>query len=769
MRGKYRIRFRNKIYISYLTSYLVIGVMPLILTLVGYKYCEKTLMDEIRLAQGAALSQLQSAFDRNVEGVVRAAQLLAGSSRVVALAEAASFHGEDHLEIEKLRSEILLQLDKLELCSDITVYFRQTDTFLNRSGVFPRELEHLYHRKSKLSNPDLDRILGMEGARGYVAGKNTEGENFLYFIENVYSYNLKEKRATIFIEIPWANVRQLSLPVETGVLYWQNSEGETLMVTSDGEEAGIPAFDMFVNEGELLYTGAGKDSMISSYRNSECYDWKYCVSMRERDYFADLNRIKLMIWIQMFLLLSASVLLALYYSNRRYAPVERILEAVRRNQKAGKTIEVFGDVERYLEHLYQENEKLSNSWKKAQESMAGEMITGYLKGWSGDSAMVREILAQKALFLEEGCQVFLITLRDIKACRLFVADKKKEEGADREEMELLEFVFRNIFGELVLQDNRGMLLRMDANYLYLVQAGEQSREKICRALQECCDAYGNYLNLDIFIGGSGVFHEIEELPRAYHEALQVLAYQSFWGNDAEVISFYAAENGEGDVRMETEWMAGDQGRMYNLMQAGQYEEAGELLEEMMNRIFIRDMHYTKMNQYRMSGLMNTICGMLTEILGKNDEEFLRELRPMERLMKETSIDAARGTMLTVFREITVHLEQCREEKPRWVTDAIREIEENYTNINLGIAMLSEKNGLNLAYMGRTFKLYTGLSIPDYIHGVRIRECKRLLTEGVSVKEAAERVGYADVKTLIRVFKKQEGITPGQFKELARGG
>jgi two-component system response regulator YesN len=35
----------------------------------------------------------------------------------------------------------------------------------------------------------------------------------------------------------------------------------------------------------------------------------------------------------------------------------------------------------------------------------------------------------------------------------------------------------------------------------------------------------------------------------------------------------------------------------------------------------------------------------------------------------------------------------------------------------------------------------------------------------SISEIAKHVGYNEVATFIRVFKKYEGITPGKFKEM----
>lgn len=765
MRGNFRIRIKNKIYISYLTSYLIIGLIPLLLSLAGYKLCEKTIINEIKVAQDSILSQLQGAFDRNVESVIKMGQILAGNERVAFLGNEYVFNSQSHLEMKKLRDELTVQLDKLDICNDIVIIFEKSGAFLTSDGVYQKELNDLFFQNSRMREADIKKILETVGLRSYVIGENLDGRREIYLIENVYSFNFKEKIAVIFARIPWEKIQGLGVEVNAGSLYWQTKD-ETILKVNGGEYCeNVPSYTSLVAEGELLYTGEGKGRNISSFRNSEYYDWKYCISMREKEYFAELNKMKLVILGQMLLLLAVAVLMALYYSNQRYMPVERLMDAVRKNQRSEKGIQDFKDVERYLDSLYNENRKLADSWKKAQESMAGEIISGFIKGWNDDCAMVEETLRQKGICIEAGYVIFLVMLRDISECKLIMADQKKESRTQYQDMKLLEFVFRNVFEEAVQNTHRGMMIRIDSNYLYLVSMDNTALELICEDIIKCSKIYGRYLNLHIFIGGSKEHKKIEELPKAYNEAVQALGYQTFWGNSSEVLSLY-----ETDYVDSEEWGAEENEvrdyyrHLYNLMQAEQYEKAERLLEEIMDHMFVRDMRYTKINQYRMSGLMNTVCMILTELLGRSDEEFLKTLRPMERLMDEKTIDSARKTMLEVFDELIAHLKQCmEEEKPKWVRETIQEIEKQYGDINLGLSALAEKHGLNLAYMGRTFKQYTGCSVPDYIHQVRIRECKKLLLEGISVKEAAQQVGYVDAKTLIRIFKKQEGITPGQFK------
>ncbi|WP_168123368.1 AraC family transcriptional regulator [Paenibacillus sp. HB172176] len=65
------------------------------------------------------------------------------------------------------------------------------------------------------------------------------------------------------------------------------------------------------------------------------------------------------------------------------------------------------------------------------------------------------------------------------------------------------------------------------------------------------------------------------------------------------------------------------------------------------------------------------------------------------------------------------------------------------------------------YLGQLFKAYKGTTIAAYAKEVRIRQSKEWLTySDFSIKQIAERSGFKTVHHFSRVFKQQEGITPG---------
>ena len=56
----------------------------------------------------------------------------------------------------------------------------------------------------------------------------------------------------------------------------------------------------------------------------------------------------------------------------------------------------------------------------------------------------------------------------------------------------------------------------------------------------------------------------------------------------------------------------------------------------------------------------------------------------------------------------------------------------------------------------------GESVVGYLNRVRIENAKRLLDEGMSVKNAAEQVGYGSLNNFYKHFKRYTDTTPASF-------
>ena len=77
--------------------------------------------------------------------------------------------------------------------------------------------------------------------------------------------------------------------------------------------------------------------------------------------------------------------------------------------------------------------------------------------------------------------------------------------------------------------------------------------------------------------------------------------------------------------------------------------------------------------------------------------------------------------------------------------------------------------LSVRQLTRGFRVSRGCSIGDYIEQRRMEQAKRLLMQGLSVKEIAFVMGFASPSSFTFAFRRAVGISPSQFRQRqARG-
>ncbi len=92
------------------------------------------------------------------------------------------------------------------------------------------------------------------------------------------------------------------------------------------------------------------------------------------------------------------------------------------------------------------------------------------------------------------------------------------------------------------------------------------------------------------------------------------------------------------------------------------------------------------------------------------------------------------------------------------------IEENLSE-PFTVSDLADSVGLNPQYMMRTFKKLTGLSVLEYVTDRKIKKAKELLlTTDTSIEQISEELGYFNYSYFFKMFKRAEGISPGQYRK-----
>ena len=100
-----------------------------------------------------------------------------------------------------------------------------------------------------------------------------------------------------------------------------------------------------------------------------------------------------------------------------------------------------------------------------------------------------------------------------------------------------------------------------------------------------------------------------------------------------------------------------------------------------------------------------------------------------------------------------------------IEKALAYMDQHFTE-EINIGQLARDSAISENYFRSLFKNITGLTPLDYITRLRVaKSLEYIQREGISICQAAEKVGIYDPNYFTRVFKKIMGNTPKYFKKI----
>lgn len=134
-----------------------------------------------------------------------------------------------------------------------------------------------------------------------------------------------------------------------------------------------------------------------------------------------------------------------------------------------------------------------------------------------------------------------------------------------------------------------------------------------------------------------------------------------------------------------------------------------------------------------------------------------------RLFSEESALSELKALAYFYEILSRHRCEPKTNKNRYVEEA-----KNYVNLNfhrpISVRELADAQKINDRYLYNLFIKYEGISPKQYITSIRIQNAMLILeSSNCSVTEVAASVGFADVLTFSRFFKKQTGLSPKEYR------
>jgi two-component system response regulator YesN len=119
--------------------------------------------------------------------------------------------------------------------------------------------------------------------------------------------------------------------------------------------------------------------------------------------------------------------------------------------------------------------------------------------------------------------------------------------------------------------------------------------------------------------------------------------------------------------------------------------------------------------------------------------------------------------------LTINVQESYIQKARMrpiVTDILKYIDLHYQDVGLSLQQVAQHMYLTPSHICVIFKDETHSTINQHISHLRIEKAKEMLKDNrIKVKEVAAMVGYHDSNYFAKIFKKQTGFTPLEYREL----
>lgn len=163
-------------------------------------------------------------------------------------------------------------------------------------------------------------------------------------------------------------------------------------------------------------------------------------------------------------------------------------------------------------------------------------------------------------------------------------------------------------------------------------------------------------------------------------------------------------------------------------------------------------------------LVHVLNEVLTHAFSIRNESLSKEILDVfgrSPSMLSDMIDGMRD-LLNKLCEITERRAQAEQEQ--FYRDISNFVVEHFCETDFSLEAVAERFGMSVYVASRYFCNSTGENFKDMIARMRIEHAKMLLVETDSpLKDIVHSVGYQDVSSFIRKFKRSEGVTPGQYR------
>lgn len=760
-------KYKYKLLISY---FLIVATPLIIMTGIVYNISSTNMRKEIEASNQYKLSQ----FRLNLELRLMEMENLASMINIDSKLTPYNMDGDEYKRIEGL-NQIAVYMAQNAFISNCYLYMKNTGNVYSPAGQssLPTLVRNIYRLNSQNELSLINEINNLKDT-AFLGEEWFEKNDVLLtdFITYMIpiSYGTYDPYGVVIFHINKSKfdemIRDITGYVKGSVVIFDSSNYVLLSQNKSFELLPEDIRHISKVNGirhiKLSTEMYGKTEISMIIESSETTGLNYILAIPSAQFIEQLVNIKMLI-VEVFLIIFAfGILLAIVFSTNVYKPINKLINTIsrqwaesgendqdfkRNRQKIG--INEFDQIGQTVEIAFEQNRNLKAQINMQKPFIREQILTNLLKGEVMNEELMNNIfdLSDSSSGAPYSYGVVMIDKLIKSEERLIRIFKDSVLNITEEQ-----FGFKNTVYPVELVQDTAIALILN------LSIGESEYERYYEFVSHVKQILEDVTKEQIVLGGGKLYNSADKINRAFVEASAALEENILRGNQG-ILLFDEIANSKEQVIW---YPIDEQLKFLHSLKQGDKVVALESLENMFRSVE-KNQSSILILKYIYFDIVNMIIKSINEMKITNMDN------DIENLMKFTNVEELKRSSSLIVQKLCDTIKENKSTKNTELNNQIMEyINSNFDNIHLNLENVADKFGFSIYYLSRFFKEHTNSTFIDYVINLRIQKAKELLTTTErQLKEIAYSVGYTDLTYFMKRFKKTEGITPGQYRELYR--
>ncbi|WP_029192429.1 helix-turn-helix domain-containing protein [Paenibacillus harenae] len=499
------------------------------------------------------------------------------------------------------------------------------------------------------------------------------------------------------------------------------------------------------------------------YADMKHTGWKMVHIMPEAEFIRPLLLIRnglIVLAVVLFLVATASATLVGRWTLK---PVNRFVQAMMnqlkkdsRSPSVRKYTDEFQYFESTVQHIMEDRNLLNKQFNESKPMIKWQLLKELLTSRRKTSAALQPYMDMLGLSLHEGH--FVVMSLEF--------DNKNEIPTPRD-LQLYSYALCNVAEELMNAESKGIAAEMDNGKCVVIMSFEDEGDEERHMMRAVAvadlmkDFVREYFNRTITVGIGNAVSGIGDIHLSYKQSLDALGYKLVLGGNSIIT--------KEDITNE---------------QSPQYYRLFGMTDGMVQSVKLADLEKLRLqvgkwfeafseNNVRPEIIRQLIVQCLMRAataaaeIGVDSADIFPEHGMVELLSQYEQLEQLEHfTMEALGRYVeSIQAKRGSREKNDVIDKVLRYLDQHYRRSDLSLNLLASEFHISVSHLSKLFKEQEECNFIDYLMDIRMNKAKELLTESEAmIKDIAEQVGYTNVNSFVRIFKKITGLTPTEYRQ-----